>query len=122
MRVGILSLLLLCAGCTTLNSYAVVAPRADLDDTSGCFRQCQPVRAGGMNPYLKCVSTCPGVSVTNGESCREVHAANHYECMTEHNKSFSPRKTVLSIAILTGSLLMVTVGLANSLNNTAAAK
>jgi hypothetical protein len=42
--------------------------------------------------------------------------------MTEHNKSFSPRKTVLSIAILTGSLLMVTVGLANSLNNTAAAK
>src|SRR4051812_19860446 len=79
---GILVLLLLSAGCTTVNSYAVLVPRSEAQDSTSCFRQCQLVRAGGTNAYLNCVRTCPGTKVYD-EGCASIEVGEGYRCNTE---------------------------------------
>ena len=100
MRAAILCLLG-CFGCTTVNSYAVLTPQGELENTGSCFRQCQAVRPGGTNTYLNCVHTCPGTAVTDGRDCESLSAVpTYYQCMTEHNKSFSVGKTILLIGAI----------------------
>jgi hypothetical protein len=105
-----------CLGCTTVNSYAVMTPRTEVQNYAGCFRQCQTVRAGGTNAYLSCVRTCPGTTIVDQESCEELPVDNRFECMTEHNKSFSGGKTFLLIAILVVGVIAIGAASANSNN------
>jgi hypothetical protein len=99
MRTGALILaLLLCADCTTVNSYAVLAPHSEVGTNGSCFRQCQLVRAGGTNAYLNCVRTCPGTAVYR-EGCESIEVPPAYQCTTEHNKSFNAAGTILAIAL-----------------------
>lgn len=117
MRVG-LCLLLLCVGCTTVNSYAVMAPQSAFRDSTGCFRQCQLLRAGGTNTYLNCVRACPGTWVVDGESCEDVDVDKQYLCTTEHNKSFSLLLTILAVGVLVVGIAVIGAAADHNSNNT----
>jgi hypothetical protein len=106
MRVGVLGLLLLCAGCISVNSYAVMVPRTEVEDSGSCFRQCQLVRAGGTNAYLNCVRACPGTAVVN-DDCASVAVQRDYHCTTEHNKSFNAGATILLIVLGVAALFVL---------------
>ena len=108
MRTGALILvLLLCADCTTVNSYAVMAPHSEVGTNGSCFRQCQLVRAGGTNAYLDCVRTCPSTAVYRHEACEALEVPPAYQCTTEHNKSFSVGGTIIAIALGVAALFVL---------------
>jgi hypothetical protein len=95
------------AGCTTTNDYAVIASREQVDGVSTCYRQCQQVRGSGTNALLGCLKTCPDVYIYNDHDCSEAkYDSTNYWCTTEHNKSFTvlPILLVVLVVVLLGAI------------------
>jgi hypothetical protein len=89
------------AGCTTTNDYAVMVSHRQVGGYNTCFRQCQLVRGSGTNALLGCLKTCPEVYVAAGQDCSKVtYDPMVYWCTTEHNKSFSVVPIVVIIAFV----------------------
>lgn len=93
------------ASCVTTTRYAVFAPQKALDDSRGCFRQCQAVRGPDTSAYLRCVRTCPNSSVNQDARCEDFPPDPYYVCMPEETKSSSTWK----IIVLIGGLILLVV-------------
>jgi hypothetical protein len=93
--------LLALQGCTKTVHYAVLAPHAAMDDSKGCFRQCQMLHAGQTKQFLKCVEICPDSRTIKEKRCEEVQYDDQaYGCITAHNQTFDGVAFGLGIGLL----------------------
>jgi hypothetical protein len=110
------ALLVTAQGCTKMVNYAVLAPRRAMDDSHGCFRQCQMLHAGQTKNFLTCVDACPESRVFTGRQCDELkYDAADYGCTTAHNQTFDGWSTALliSLAVLANILVFVALAVQN---------
>jgi len=99
-------------GCTRTVYYAVIAPRPVVEAGSGCFGQCQLLRAAGTKQYLNCLNACPDARIVREARCTEVQFdPNQSACTTEHNQTFSP---VVPVVLILTALLLLVIGAAAS--------
>jgi hypothetical protein len=100
-------------GCTSTVHYAVLVARPVAEAGSGCFGQCQLLRAAGTKQYLECLRTCPDARVVTEKECDEVTFDHeHLDCTTEQNHRFNAGLTILAIVL--ASIGVVLLGAAMS--------
>jgi hypothetical protein len=88
-------------GCTKTVYYAVLAPHAAMDDSKGCFRQCQMLQAGQTKQFLKCVDICPDSRTIKEKRCEEVQYDDQaYGCVTAQNQTFDGVAFGIGIGLL----------------------
>jgi hypothetical protein len=113
--VAVVALLAL-GGCTKTVYYAVVVPQRAMEDSHGCFRQCQIAHAGNTSRFVTCVDSCPEGRVFAGRQCDEVKydVANDH-CTTARNQTFDGWSTALliSLAVLANILAFVVLVIQN---------
>lgn len=110
-------------GCTKTVHHAVLAPHAAMDDSKGCFRQCEMLHAGQTKQFLKCVDTCPDSRTIKDKRCEEVqYDEAAYGCVTAHNQTFDGLAFGLGIGLLALVNVVVFVFLASVDNSQASVK
>jgi hypothetical protein len=88
-------------GCTKTVHHAVLAPHAAMDDSKGCFRQCQMLHAGQTKQFLKCVDICPDSRIIKEMRCEQVQYDDQEDgCVTVQNQTFDGLAFGLGIGLL----------------------
>jgi len=101
-------------GCTKTVYHAVLAPHAAMDDSKGCFRQCQMLHAGQTKQFLKCVDICPDSRTINEKRCEEVqYDDNAYGCVTAQSQTFDGLAFGIAMGLLGLANLVVFLLLAS---------
>jgi hypothetical protein len=105
-------------GCTKTVYYAVLAPHAAMDDSKGCFRQCQMLHAGQTKKFLKCVDICPDSRTIKERRCEQVQYDDQADrCVTVQNQTLDGLAFGLGIGLLALVNVVLVVFLA-SVGNT----
>jgi len=103
-------------GCTKTVYNAVLVSQQAIDDSHGCFRQCQIAHAGQTKRLLTCADMCPDSRVFAGRQCDELkYDVAQYHCTTMQNQTFDGWSTALliSLAVLANVLVFVAFAVAN---------
>jgi hypothetical protein len=112
----VVAALLAVQGCTKTVYHAVLVPQRAMDDSHGCFRQCQMLHAGETKHFLSCVDACPDTRVFSGRQCDVLaYDAADYRCTTTRNQTFDGWSTALliSLAVLANILVFVAIAVQN---------
>ena len=105
-------------GCTKTVYYAVLAPNQEMEESNGCFQQCQRLHSAQTKQFLSCADTCPGSRIVKEHRCNEVeYDRDEYGCTTMHAQALD--KAALGLGILLLVLVNVlAVALLVAENNT----